>query len=82
MNAIIIEHPAAIKAEISSFASLAHTLSRLSVQKAQWAREARMQGKSAVAARFETESVKQRVEANWYLVQAMNRKDRHYARES
>jgi len=82
MNAIIIEHPAAIKAEIRSFASLAHRLSRLSVVRAQWAREARLQGKSAVAERLENEAAKKRVEANWYLVQAMNRKDRNYARES
>lgn len=79
MNAIIIEHPASIKAEIRSFASLAHRLSRISVQRTQWAREARMQGKTAIAERLENEAAKKRSDANWYLVQAMNRKDRRYA---
>jgi hypothetical protein len=80
LNAIVIEHPARIKAEIRSFASLAHTLSRISVQRAQWAEEAEAQGNINAANRFAKEAAEKRFQANWYLQKAMDRKDRSYAR--
>lgn len=75
MNAIVVRHPAAILAEIRAAAHLAHTQSRLAVQRQNWAREAERQGRPDLAARYADEAVKKRTEANWHLQWAMRRKD-------
>lgn len=80
MNAIVVEQPSAVKATIRSLARAAHTLSRVSVQKAQWAREAERQGKPDLAARYQAEADEKREHAEWHLRQAMQKKDLRYGR--
>lgn len=63
------------RAEISAFAHLAHTLSRISVQRHQWALEAERQDKPDLSRRYADEAAQKRDDASWYLRKAMARKD-------
>jgi len=80
MNALVIEHPATVKADIAALARLAHTQSRLSVQYEKWALEAEKEGKEVAANRWAAESVRLRTSATWHIAKAMERKDTHYGR--
>jgi hypothetical protein len=80
VNAILVQHPAVVKAEIAALARLAHTQSRLSVQYENWAREAEQQGKEAAANRWAAESIRLRNQAWWHLSKAMERKEWRYGR--
>ena len=61
------------RAEITAFARLAHTLSRISVQKTMWARTAKQLGMHDKADHFFAEAARFRSDANWYLRKAQDR---------
>lgn len=64
-----------LKDEISSLARSAHNASRRSVQYANWAREAELQGRREQARRWRDEADRKRGDAGWYLQLAFERKD-------
>lgn len=75
MNAIVLEFPSTIRAEIRALAKAAHTFSRLSVQKRQWAQGAALAGQMDTAAKWHADANRLRVQAADHIAAAMNKKD-------
>lgn len=66
-----------LKDEITAFAHLAHTLSRIGVEKKMWARQADELGMAEIGAKYHSEAAEYRDAANWYMGKARMRKQNH-----